>query len=275
MVDLLHQKPLLNPLPQPELHGARLNRLLGALPDVDFDLMARHLEPIALRLGESIYEPGSPLHHAIFPTTSIVSLHFVTATGASAETAVVGNEGMVGLALFMGGQTSASSARVLVAGGAVRLPAGLLAQAFESVGPLRALLLRHAQSLITQITLLAACNRHHPIEQQFCRWLLCVLDRLPSDDLVMTHELVAHTLGVRRESITEVAVRLQRAGVIRYRRGHILVLDRAGLEHRACECYAVVKREQLRLLAPTQQATAETPHVHARLPTAAPTRRSL
>ena len=251
MGDLMRQPPLLNPLPQPELHGARRNHLVGALPDVDFDLIARHLEPITLRLGESIYERGSPLHHAIFPTTSIVSLHYVTASGASAETAAVGKEGMVGLALFMGGDTTASSARVLVAGGAFQLPAEQLRQALESVGPLRALLLRHALSLIAQITLFAACNRHHPIEQQFCCWLLCVLDRSPSDDLVMTHELVAHTFGVRRESITEVAGRLQQAGVIRYRRGHILVLDRAGLEHRACECYAVVRREQLRLLAPT------------------------
>lgn len=251
MGDLMRQQRLLNPLPQPELHGARLNHLLGALPDVDFDLMARHLEPITLRLGESIYEPGSPLHHAIFPTTSIVSLHYVTAAGASAETAAVGKEGMVGLPLFMGGHTTASSARVLVAGGAVRLPAGQLRQAFESVGPLRALLLRHALSLIAQITLLAACNRHHPIEQQFCRWMLCTLDRLPSDHLVMTQGLVSQVLGVRRESITEVAVRLQQAGVIRYRRGHISVLDRAALVHRACECYAAVNREQLRLLAPT------------------------
>ena len=249
MGDLMHQQPLLDPLPPPVLHSARLNHLLAALLDVDFDLIARHLEPIELRLGESIYEPGSPLHHAIFPTTSIVSLHYVTATGASAETAAVGKEGMVGQALFMGGHTTASSARVLVAGGAVRLPAGPLRQAFEGVGPLRALLLRHALSLVAQVTLFAACNRHHAIEQQFCRWLLCALDRLPSDDLVMTQELVAHTLGVRRESITDVAVRLQQAGVIRYRRGHISLLDRAALEHRACECYAVVKREQRRLLA--------------------------
>ena len=248
MADLMRRQYLPNPLPLPELHGARLNHLLAALPDVDFDLIARHLEPITLRLGESIYEPNSPLHHAIFPTTSIVSLHYVTETGASAETAAVGREGMVGLALFMGGHTTASSARVLVAGGAVRLPAGQLQQAFEGVGPLRGLLLRDALSLIAQITLFAACNRHHPIEQQFCRWLLCALDRLSSEDLMMTHELVANTLGVRRESITEVAGRLQQAGVIRYRRGHISVLDRAGLEHRACECYAVVKREQLRLL---------------------------
>ncbi|MDO8905677.1 Crp/Fnr family transcriptional regulator [Hydrogenophaga sp.] len=246
---LIRRQHLPNPLPQPELHGARLNHLLAALPDVDFDLIARHLEPINLRLGESIYEPDRPLHHAIFPTTSIVSLHYVTATGASAETAAVGREGMVGLALFMGGHTTASSARVLVAGGAVRLPAGELRRAFDGVGSLRGLLLRDALSLIAQITLFAACNRHHPIEQQFCRWLLCALDRLQSGEMVMTHELVANTLGVRRESITEVAGRLQQAGVIRYRRGHISVLDRAGLEHRACECYAVVKGEQLRLLA--------------------------
>ena len=189
--------------------------------------------------------------HAIFPTTSIVSLHYVTASGASAETAAVGKEGMVGMPLFLGGETTASSARVLVAGGAVRMPADQLRQALESVGPLRALLLRNTMSLIAQITLFAACNRHHPVEQQFCRWLLCALDRLPSDDLVMTHELVAQTMGVRRESITEVAVRLQQDGVIRYRRGHISVLDRTGLEHRTCECYAVVNREQGRLLAPT------------------------
>ena len=203
-----------------------------------------------MRLGEAIYEPGSSLHYAIFPTTSIVSLHYVTATGASAETASVGKEGMVGLALFMGGDTTASSARVLVAGGAFRLPADQLRQSFDGVGPLRALLLSYTLALIAQITLFAACNRHHSIEQQFCRWLLCALDRRPSDDLVMTHELVSQTLGVRRESITEVAVRLQQAGVLRYRRGHISVLDRAGLEHRACECYAAVNREQGRLLAP-------------------------
>ena len=247
----MRQQLLPTPLPQPELHSARLNHLLNALPDVDFDFMARHLEPITLRLGEAIYEPGSRLQHAIFPTTSIVSLHYVTATGASVETAAVGKEGMVGLALFMGGDTTASSARVLVAGGAFRLPADQLRQTFDGVGPLRALLLRYALSLIAQITLFAACNRHHVIEQQFCCWLLRALDRLPSDDLVMTQELVSQSLGVRRESITEAAVRLQQAGVIHYRRGHISVLDRAGLEHRACECYAAVRREQGRLLAPT------------------------
>ena len=244
-------------LPRSAPQGARLNQLLGALPDEVFDVVARHLEPITLRLGESLYEPGSPLHHAIFPTTSIVSLHYVTANGTSAETAAVGKDGMVGLALFMGGDTTASSARVLVAGGAYRLPAGQLRQAFDGIGPMRALLLRYALSIVAQITLFASCNRHHSIDQQFCRWLLCALDRLPSNDLVMTQELVSQTLGVRRESITEVAVRLQQRGVISYRRGHISVLDRAGLEHRACECYAAVRREQVRLLAPTRGTESE------------------
>ncbi len=251
MGTVIRQQPLPNPVPPPGLHNARINHLLGALPEVDFDLMARYLEPISLRLGESVYEPGGALHYAIFPTTAIVSLHYVTATGASAETAAVGKDGMVGMALFLGGDTTASSARVLVAGGAFRLPAGQLRKMFDGVGSLRDLLLRHLLSLIAQITLLAACNRHHAIEQQFCRWLLCTLDRLPSDELVMTQELVSQALGVRRESITEVAARLQLAGVIRYRRGHISVLDRDGLEHRACECYAAVRREQAKLLAPS------------------------
>lgn len=250
MGTLIREQLQPNSLLPPGLHGARLNHLLGALPEADFGLMVKHLQPITLRLGESLYEPDGPLHYAIFPTTAIVSLHYVTATGASAETAAVGKEGMVGMALFLGGDTTASSARVLVAGGAFRLPAGELRQMFDGVGPLRDLLLRYVMSLIAQITLLAACNRHHVIEQQLCRWLLCLLDRLPSDDVVMTQELVSQALGVRRESITQVAARLQQAGVIRYRRGHISVLDRVGLEHRTCECYAAVRSEQDRLLAP-------------------------
>ena len=234
--------------PLPSQLGARLNQLLGALPGVDFDVVAPQLEPVQLRLGESIYEPGGRLQYAFFPTTSIVSLHYVTETGASAETAGVGHEGMVGIALFMGGETTVSSARVQVAGEAYRMPAGLLRLAFENGAPLRALLLRYAQALMTQIAQISVCNRHHAIEQQFCRWLLSILDRAPATELVMTHELVAHTLGVRRESITEAAVRLQQAGVISYRRGHISVLDRAGLEQRACECYGVVAREHSRLM---------------------------
>lgn len=244
-------QPALEPIGEPTLdqpllqpHSARLNRLLAALPDADFADLSAHLERVTLRLGESIYEPGGRLPYAVFPIQSIVSLHYVTETGASAETAAVGNEGMVGLAIFMGGDTTASSARVLVAGDAYRLPAGQLRLAFERIAGLRLLLLRHAQSLIAQIAQVAACNRHHPIEQQFCRWLLSTLDRAPTGDLVMTQELVSHTLGVRRESITEAAKRLQQAGVISYRRGHISVLDRAGLEQRACECYGVVRREQ-------------------------------
>lgn len=247
MREQLERKPLL----QPDLHSALLNHLLGALPDVDFDFMARHLELVTLPLGQAIYEPGGPIKHAIFPITSIVSLHYVTASGASAETAAIGKEGMVGLALFLGGETTISSARVLVAGDAFRLPADQFRQTLESVGPLRALLFQYTLSLIDQIALLGACYRHHSIEQQFCGWLLCALDRLPSDDMVMTHELVSQALGVRRESITEVALRLQQSGVIRYRRGHISVLNRAGLEDRTCECYAVVKREQIKLLART------------------------
>ena len=236
------------PLPGP--HGARLNQLLGALPEVDFDAITTHLERVQLRLGESVYEPGTRLPYALFPTTAVVSLHYVTVTGASTETAGVGHEGMVGLALFLGGESSASSARVQVAGEAYRMPASQLKLAFDGAGALRGLLLRYSQSLMTQIAQISVCNRHHAIEQQFSRWLMSILDRVPSAELVMTQELVAHTLGVRRESITEVAVRLQHAGVIRYRRGHISVLDRSGLEQRACECYGVMTREHSRLMAP-------------------------
>ena len=241
-------------LPFPGPLCARLNHLLGALPGADFDALVKHLERVKLRLGDSIYEPGARLPYALFPTTAIVSLHYVTATGASTETAGVGHEGMVGIALYMGGDSTASSARVQVAGDAYRMPAGQFRLAFESAGPLRALLLRYAQSLMTQIAQISVCNRHHAIEQQFCRWLLSIADRAPAAELVMTHELVAHTLGVRRESITEAAARLQQAGVIRYRRGHISVLDRAGLEQRACECYGVIKQEHERLMAPAASA---------------------
>ena len=229
--------------------GARFNHLLGAMREADFNVLAAHLELVHLRLGEPIYEPGGRLAHALFPTTSTVSLHYVTATGASAETASVGNEGMVGIALFMGGGTTTSSARVQVAGDAYRMPASVLRQSFESGEPMRSLLLRYVQSLITQIAQIGVCNRHHAIEQQFCRWLLSTLDRrAPLVELMMTQELIANTLGVRRESITEVAVKLQQAGVIRYRRGHISVLDRTGLERRTCACYAVVKAHHSRLL---------------------------
>lgn len=201
-----------------------------------------------MALGQMIYEPGGKLRHAYFPTTAIVSLHHVTESGASAEIAGVGHEGMVGISLFMGGDTTTSSAVVQTAGHAYRLEYRLLQQEFDRAGLLRSLLLRYTQALMTQIAQTAVCNRHHTVQQQLCRWLLSTLDRIPSQELVMTQELVAVTLGVRRESVTEAAGKLQRAGFISYRRGHIAVVDRSELETHACECYAVVKKELGRLL---------------------------
>ena len=224
------------------------NHLLAALPAAEFEALAAHLELVKLPLGEMLYEPGGQLRHAYFPTTAIVSLHYVMESGASAESAGVGNEGVVGISLFMGGNTTPSSAVVQTAGHAYRLAGGTLLQEFNRAGQLQQLLLRYTQALMTQISQTAACNRHHSVEQQLCRWLLLTLDRLPGNDLVMTQELIASMLGVRREGITEAAGNLQRAGVISYRRGHIAVLDRAGLEQRVCECYAVVKTELKRLL---------------------------
>jgi CRP-like cAMP-binding protein len=222
------------------------------LPTAEFDALSAHLELIAMPLGKMLYEPGGQLQHAYFPTTSIVSLHYVMESGASAETAGVGNEGVVGISLFMGGDTTPSSAVVQTAGQAYRLERRLLKQAFDRAGSLQRLLLRYTQALITQMAQTAVCNRHHSLEQQLCRWLLLTLDRLPSNELVMTQELVASMLGVRREGITEAAGNLQRAGFISYRRGHIAVLDRAGLKSRTCECYAVVKNELDRLLSDVQ-----------------------
>jgi CRP-like cAMP-binding protein len=195
-----------------------------------------------------LYEPGGQMHHAYFPTTSIVSLHYVTNSGASAETAGVGNEGVVGISLFMGGDSTPSSAVVQTAGHAYRLDRVTLKDQFNRAGALQRLLLRYTQALMTQMAQTAVCNRHHSVEQQLCRWLLLTLDRIPTQDLVMTQELVASMLGVRRESVTDAAGRLQTAGCIRYRRGHIGVLDRVGLEAKACECYGVVKKELDRLL---------------------------
>ncbi|HSD96593.1 MAG TPA: Crp/Fnr family transcriptional regulator [Sulfuricaulis sp.] len=230
-------------------HSPNQNYLLAALPPAEFERLAAHLELVPMPLGEILYEPGGQLQHAYFPTTAIVSLHYVMESGASAETAGVGNEGVVGISLFMGGGTTPSSAVVQTAGHAYRLESGLLMQEFNRAGLMQRLLLRYTQALITQMTQTAACNRHHSIEQQLCRWLLLTLDRLPSsDELIMTHELVASMLGVRREGISEAAGKLQHAGFIRYRRGHITVLERSGLETRACECYAVVKKELSRLL---------------------------
>jgi CRP-like cAMP-binding protein len=229
-------------------HSPNQNHLLAALPTAEFERLAAHLELVPLPLGEMLYEPGGLLQHAYFPTTAIVSLHYVMESGASAESAGVGNEGVVGISLFMGGETTPSSAVVQTAGHAYRLNARLLKQEFDRAGLFQRLLLRYTQALITQMTQTAACNRHHSVEQQLSRWLLVTLDRSPSRELIMTQELVASMLGVRREGITEAAGELQRAGFIRYRRGHIAVLDRSGLEARACECYAVVRKELNRLL---------------------------
>ena len=224
------------------------NLLLAALAGAGMELLEGHLEQVVLPLGEMLYEPGVQLQHAYFPTTAIVSLHYVTESGSSAESAGVGREGVVGISLFMGGDTTTSSAVVQTAGHAWRVERHLFKQAFEGPGPMQRLMLRYTQALITQMAQTAACNRHHSIEQQLSRWLLLTLDRAPARELVMTQELVANLLGVRRESITEAAGRLQEAGYIRYRRGHIAVLDRKGLETRSCECYEVVKKEFTRLL---------------------------
>jgi CRP-like cAMP-binding protein len=229
-------------------HSPSQNHLLAALPAAEFSRLAPHLELVPMRLGESLYEPCGRLRHVFFPTTAIVSLLFVLESGASAEIAGVGNEGILGISLFMGGDTTPSSAVVQTAGHGYRLPGKLLKEEFNRGGLMQRLLLRYTQALLTQMCQTAACNRHHSIEQQLCRWLLLTLDRLPSNELIMTQELVASALGVRREGITEAAGKLQRAGVIRYRRGHIAVLERSGLEAGACECYGVVKKELGRLL---------------------------
>ena len=236
----------------PSAHSPNQNHILAALPTAEFDRLSQQLELVAMPLGEILYEPGGQLQHAYFPTTAIVSLHYVTESGASCESAGVGNEGVVGISLFMGGDTTPSSAVVQTAGHGYRLERSLLKQEFNRGGLMHRLLLRYTQALITQMNQTAACNRHHSLEQQLCRWLLLTLDRLPSNELVMTQELVASMLGVRREGITEAAGNLQRAGLIRYRRGHIAVLERPGLEAAACECYAVVKKELARLLSDVQ-----------------------
>jgi CRP-like cAMP-binding protein len=229
------------------LSDPRDNRLLGALSAEDFARISPRLEPISLSLGSVVYESGVQLGYVYFPTTAIVSLLYVMADGASAEIAVVGNDGVVGIALFMGGESTPSRAVVQSAGAAYRLRSEVLKQEFVRGGALQHLLLRYTQALITQMAQTAVCNRHHSIDQQLCRWLLMSLDRLQGDDLSMTQELIANMLGVRREGVTEAAGKLQAEGLIRYSRGHIAILNRAGLEHRCCECYGVVKREADRL----------------------------
>jgi CRP-like cAMP-binding protein len=231
------------------LHSHGQNQLLAVLPAAEFERLCPHLELVTLPLGEMLYEPGEQLRHAYFPTTAIVSLHYVLESGATAESAGVGNEGVVGMALLMGGDTTPSSAVVQTAGHAYRLASQVLKQEFARAGPMQQLMLRYTQGLMTQMAQSAVCNRYHSVEQQLCRWLLLTHDRVPSRELVMTQELVARILGVRREGITEAAGNLQRAGIISYRRGHISVVDRSGLETRVCECYEVVSGELRRLLA--------------------------
>ena len=223
------------------------NRLLAALPAADYERLLPKLEPISLKLGSALYESGSTQGFVYFPTDSIVSLLYVMEDGSSAEIAVVGNEGVVGLALFMGGETTPSRAVVQSAGNAYRLGASILKAEFGRGGELQHLLLRYTQALITQMAQTAVCNRHHSVEQQLCRWLLLSLDRLPANELTMTQELIANMLGVRREGVTEAAGKLQAAELIQYSRGKITVLDRPKLEARVCECYHVVKREYDRL----------------------------
>jgi CRP-like cAMP-binding protein len=243
----------------PQSHAAGHNLLLAALPAADLERLSGQLQRVPLRLGDMLYEPGGQLQHAYFPVSAIVSLHHVLESGATASVAGVGHEGMVGISLFMGGDTTPSSAVVQTAGDAFRLERGPLKREFERSGALQRLLLRYTQALMTQMSQTAVCNRHHSVEQQLCRWLLVTLDRVPSDQIVMTQEMVAGMLGVRREGVTEAAGRLQEAGVVRYRRGHLAVLERAGLEARACECYAVVRKEFSRLLTDVrgQQASAD------------------
>lgn len=237
----------------PEHIDPRANHLLAALSASDWERWASQLEWVNMPLGQVLYESGVTLSHAYFPTTSIVSLLYVLENGASAEIAVAGNEGMVGISLFMGGGSTPSRGVVQSAGEGYRIRSSFIRTEFDRAGTVMHLLLRYTQALITQMSQTAVCNRHHTLDQQLCRWLLLSLDRLPGNELVMTQELIANMLGVRREGVTEAALKLQSAGLIRYARGHIQVLDRSGLEARTCECYAVVYKEYARLL-PDQQA---------------------
>jgi CRP-like cAMP-binding protein len=234
--------------PLPAFGSPTQNHLLGVLPPQEAERVMPHLERVALTLGQVVYESGSAQAYVYFPINAIVSLLYVMADGASAEIAMVGNEGVVGVALFMGGETTPNRAIVQSEGFGYRLPGKLIKQEFNRGGAMQHLLLRYTQALLTQMSQTAVCNRHHSIDQQLCRWLLLSLDRLSSNELVMTQDLIANMLGVRREGVTEAAGKLQDAGLIRYSRGHITVLDRAGLEVRACECYRVVKTECDRLL---------------------------
>jgi CRP-like cAMP-binding protein len=236
---------------RPIADDPKLNQLLASLPDAEWLRWKPQLERVKLELGQVLYEAGGLQSHVYFPTTAIVSLLYVLENGASAEIAVVGREGLVGVSLFMGGQSTTNRAVVQSAGEGYRLRASGMQTEFNRAGPVLHLLLRYTQALITQMSQTAVCNRHHSLDQQLCRWLLLSLDRLDGNDLVMTQELISNMLGVRREGVTEAALSLQRAGLIDYARGRIKVLNRAGLEQRSCECYAVVKAEYDRLLPAT------------------------
>jgi CRP-like cAMP-binding protein len=237
-------KEVIPPIPT----NTQQNKLLAVLPEPERKRLFPHLEPDTMPLGKALYESGDRLEHVYFPTTAIVSLLYIMEDGASAEIAIVGNEGIVGVALFMGGETMPNRAVVQSAGHAYRLSGQLLKQEFNRGGALQHLLLRYTLAMLTQMAQTAVCNRHHSVDQQLCRWLLLSLDRLPANELSMTQELIANMLGVRREGVTEAAGKLQNAGLIHYSRGRIIVLDRPGLEARVCECYQVVRREFDRLL---------------------------
>lgn len=224
------------------------NYLFHSIPPTEWEKLLPHIEPIDLPLGKVLYEPGSKMSHVYFPSSAIVSLLYALENGSSAEIAVVGNEGVVGIAIFMGGESTSSRAVVQSAGKGYRIKSTIILEEFNRSGPLMHLLLRYTQALITQMSQTAVCNRHHTLDQQFCRWLLLSLDRLTSNELVMTQELIANMLGVRREGVTEAALKVQKAGLIKYTRGHITILDRLGLEKRTCECYNVVRLEYARLL---------------------------
>jgi CRP-like cAMP-binding protein len=241
------------------LSDPRQNRLFAALADVDLERLRPALEPVHLRIGQVLCESGVPMTHVYFPTTAIVSLLYVTRDGGSAEVAVVGNDGVVGVSLFMGGNATPSQAVVQSGGCAFRMRAEAVQEEIERAGPTLQVMLRYAQAMIAQVAQTAMCNRYHSIGQQLARRLLLALDRSPSDGVAMTQEALAHLLGVRREGVTAAALKLQMAGVIRYSRGHIAVLNRASLEHHTCECYASVRKEYDRLLPPLPVQTTATP----------------
>ena len=243
----LENQPL-NHFNNKSLHHPNQNRMLNALPLADLESLIQHFELVQLPVGKMLYGSGEQLRYAYFPTSCIISLHHILESGRTSEVAGVGNEGMVGIALFMGGDTIPSSAVVQITGYAYRLESSILKKAFKCNIAFQRLLLRYTQVLLTQISLTAVCNRHHSLQQQLCRWLLLTLDRLATNEITMTQELVAGMLGVRREGITEAAGNLQQQGLISYRRGHITVTNRAGIETQVCECYSVLKKELLRLL---------------------------